>query len=135
MLNWILNKLAEKSEILNNYKISTKELIDKISTLNKLVDSLEMTIASNKTDTAKYIDKLHVTSHAIHRYRERHKGKGTDKEISDMLFKLLLEQLRSMDTLPDGEYVLKRGVVGVIVQDTLVTIIPKRSAVAVPKLR
>ncbi len=90
--------------------------------------------ATNKTLFTDFVSKLSATSHAIHRYRERHKGKGTDKEISKMLFNLLIQQLNATDRLQDGRPPLKKGLVGVIKDNTLVAILPTQT-VGAPKLK
>jgi len=97
------------------------------------IQRLTDTLANRKAVLTTTVDKLAVTSHAVHRYRERHKGKGSDEEISKMLYKCLLEQLATMDTLPDGTYDLRKNVKGIISNNTLVTVLPKRD-VGKPRL-
>ena len=97
------------------------------------IQKLEDVISAKKTKLSQTIDKISITSHAIHRYRERHKGKGTDEDIARMLYKCLLQQLATMDTLPDGEYVLRKNVKGRVINNTLVTVLPNRD-IGAPKL-
>ena len=98
------------------------------------IQRLEDVLAHKRTELASTIDKLYVTSHAIHRYRERHNGKGTDDDISTMLYKCMIQQLATTDTLMDGTYDLKRGLRGRIQNNTLVTILPKRD-IGAPRLK
>ena len=119
------------------YRDSTKAVKQTAETLKVMSIKLQHQedLASNtKTIFTDEVSKLAVTSHAIHRYRERHKGKGSDDEISRMLFKLLIKQLYTMDILPDGKYSLKKGLVGVIKGNTLVTVLPTQP-VGMPKLK
>lgn len=111
-----------------------EHLLSTIESLEANINKLEDVIATNKTTFTTEISKLAVTSHAIHRFRERHKGQGTDEDISKMLTKLLMQQLYTMDKLQDGQYTLKKGIVGVVKNNTLVTIIPTRDY-GKPKLK
>ncbi len=128
MFNKLLNKLCPSRAIVPALELAIANYVTDIEQQRKLIQKLEDIIANKKTIAATTVDKLSVSSHAIHRYRERHKGKGTDDDISKMLYKALLEQLASMDTLPDGKYPLRKGVIGVVKDNTLVTVLP-RSAV------
>jgi len=101
-------------------------LLEEAETSRVQIQKLQDVIANKKTKLATTVDKLSITAHAIHRYRQRHNGKGTDEDISKMLHKCLLNQLATTDKLQDGEYVLKKGVVGVVANNTLVTVLPTR---------
>lgn len=130
LLYWICSKFS--------FYTNLKSLVDQLHTQTVLdasrIATLEDIIAHRMTAKATTANKLSVTSHAIHRYRERHKGSGTDTEISKKLYKLLLQQLSTMDTLPDGEYILERNVRGIVQNNTLVTIVPKRD-IGKPRLK
>lgn len=116
----------------STYKLASAELA--LATQLKTIQRLEDIISNKKSQLSTTIDKLSITSHAIHRYRERHGGKGSDQDIERMLYKCLVQQLHCMDTLPDGTYDLRKNVKGVVSNNTLVTVLPHRQY-GKPKLR
>ena len=130
ILYWLCSKFS--------HYINLENIVDQLHVQTvrdtSRIASLEDIIANRMTAKATTANKLSVSSHAIHRYRERHKGSGTDTEISKKLYKLLLQQLATMDTLPDGEYILERNVRGIVQNNTLVTIVPKRD-IGKPRLK
>ena len=134
MFNKILNIICPSRKQAATLYQKLQEIEQINEQYRQRIQKLEDTIAAKKTTFATTIDKLSVTSHAIHRYRERHKGKGTDKDIERMLYKCLLQQLATMDTLPDGEYTLRKNVKGRVINNTLVTILPRRDNGS-PKLK
>jgi hypothetical protein len=119
--------------------------ISKLSAINEALEAiidhqkikitnLEDAIASNKTKFATEVSKLSITSHAVYRYRERCKGKGSDDDIYKLLMKYLVQQLHITDKLSDGKYTLSKGVTGQVVNNTLVTVLPNRD-IGRPKLK
>ena len=107
-------------------KLSTSTII--IDSLQTQIHSLENTLAKIKVNKATVIDKLSVTAHAVHRYRERHNDKGSDEEIYTMLYKALIKETQKLDTLPDGIYTLRKGVAYQVINFTLVTVLPGRAS-------
>ena len=134
MKNKLLYWLCSKFSLYTNLVDIVAQLHTQTSLDVNRITMLEDIIANRMTAQATTANKLSVSSHAIHRYRERHKGSGTDTEISKKLYKLLLQQLATMDTLPDGEYILERNVRGIVQNNTLVTVVPKRD-IGKPRLK
>lgn len=134
MWNKLLDFLCPARVQLDLMQSNTKRLIDAINEYSIKVSNLEGALTDKLTMFSKESNKLSVTSHAVHRYKERYKIKASDEDVSKELTKLLIQQLYTMDTLPDGKYTLKKGVVGVVKNNTLVTIIPKRDY-GKPKLK
>jgi len=134
MQNRLLYWFCSKFSLYTNLKSLVDQLSAKIVLNASRIATLEDIVANRMTAKATTANKISVSSHAIHRYRERHKGLGTDTEISKKLYKLLLQQLATMDTLPDGEYILERNVRGIVQNNTLVTIVPKRD-IGKPRLK
>jgi hypothetical protein len=134
MQNRLLYWFCSKFSLYTNLKSLVDQLSAKIVLNASRIATLEDIVANRMTAKATTANKISVSSHAIHRYRERHKGLGTDTEISKKLYKLLLQQLAAMDTLPDGEYILERNVRGIVQNNTLVTIVPKRD-IGKPRLK
>jgi len=111
------------------------ELEFKLQTLNNelrnqriQIQSLTDTLANKMTKASSGISKLAVSAHAVHRYKERHNAKGNSAEISKTLLKYLIEQMATMDTLPDGKYPLTKNVIGVVSNQTLVTVLPRNAS-------
>jgi len=134
MLNKLLDYLIPERVELRILIQSLDDMSKTVETQRIKIQKLEDTLSQQKTKYATEASKLAITSHAVHRYRERCGGTGTDDEIYKMLMKLLLQQLYTMDRLPDGGYDLKRGVRGTVVNNTLVTILPPRD-IGKPRLR
>ena len=115
-----------------------KKSLDEMVTLNQqqrhALQKLEDVVSRDKNATTTEVDKIVVPNHAIHRYRQRFDGKGTDDNIRMLLYKLVTRLLYTMDTLPDGDYTLSRGMTGRIIDSTLVTIFKSKSVNAVAGL-
>jgi len=93
------------------------------SKLHSKLQKLEDILADKKSSEATIYNELAVSAHAVHRYKERINNKLTNADVSKMLYKALIRQLYTMDTLQDGRYSLFKGVVGVVKDKTLVTVL------------
>jgi len=129
LLDWICPSRAKLEE----YEATLLICSARIKFHKENIQRLEDLLADKKNEATTTYNELSVSAHAIHRYRERCKGKGTDEEIRKYLYKGLIRQLATMDTLPNGHYTLYKGVTGRIENNTLVTVIPNRD-IGAPKL-
>lgn len=109
-------KLANKVRILQYALDSTTQKFTKLSTH----------LLNDKINIHSPIQGISVTDHAIHRYKERCGAKGTTDELRKQLYSKLIKLFATFDELPDGKYVLDKGVEGQIINNTLVTVLPKR---------
>ena len=125
MFNTLLDFICPARKALRAYKKLLDDSLDISAKLAAKLQRLEGVLAEKKSKLTTTIDSLHVTSHAIHRYRERHKGKGTDDDIRKMLYKALIRQLATMNSLPDGKYQIAKNIWGQVINNTLVTVLPK----------
>ena len=134
MINKLLDWLCPSRKQVVAYQSEAIGFINEIAFYKTTIQRLEDILAAKKNESTTTFEELSVSAHAIHRYRERCKGKGTDDEIRKYLYKGLIRQLATMDTLPNGHYTLYKGVTGRIENNTLVTVIPNRD-IGAPKLK
>lgn len=133
MIDRLLNWLCPSRAKLEGYEATTIICSARVKSHKEKIQRLEDLLADKKNGATTTYNELSVSAHAIYRYRERCKGKGTDEEIRKYLYKGLVRQLATMDTLPNGHYTLYKGVTGRIENNTLVTVIPNRD-IGAPKL-
>jgi len=127
MIEYIKNLIcpANKQVVTLNQAVKDIVYTNELSRLR--VQKLEDTLAQRKSDLTTTVDKMSVTNHSIFRYRERHNGQGSDEDIRKMLYKALLQQLTTTDTLQDGKISIRKGIYGVVKDHSLVTILPRHA--------
>lgn len=125
---FISKRLASLEDIIAIYAKDLEEANLTQSRLKSNVNALAETLAYIKVNKATPIDRLSVTAHAVHRYRERHKAKGTDAELYKELYKAVVRETANLDSIPNGVYTVRTGVALQVVDETVVTVLPKRAA-------
>ena len=124
-LAFICNK-AKYVNIIQSLEIKLAEIKQEYTTLHKRTQQLEDMLA-NKNVAAITAQTLYVTEHALSRYRQRIGFSGSDDELRRMIYKLTIRHLATMDKLQDGEYVINNKAAVRVKDNTVCTVIPKRS--------
>lgn len=114
-------------------KESIKDLKEELDDSKKMCQRFE-DLLTDKNAQCTQAQALHITDHAIHRYRERGGFKGTDDELRKKIYKLLARHLLRMDKLSDGEYDLDKNVVCRVKDNTAVTCMRRRGSTGNRKL-
>lgn len=129
MLDSVINYFCKCTSQLNEtkkVKQQFEELQENYNTLFKRTQQLEDMLA-NKNVAAITAQTLYVTEHALSRYRQRIGFNGSDDELRKMIYKLTLRHLATMDKLPDGEYQLNNKAAVRVKDNTVCTVIPRRT--------
>ncbi len=125
-------------EKVKNYFCSTKELVgyyekvivNKNTHIKKVEAQLKTqkevsqryeNLLANRNGTEIQAQAIHVSQHAIYRYKERLGSKDTDEQIRQRIYKLLLQNLKVMDKLTDGTYPLDQNMVCRVRDNTVAT--------------
>lgn len=124
-LAFICNR-AKYVSIIQSLEIELSELEEKHVNLSKRTQQLEDMLA-NKNVAAITAQTLYVTEHALSRYRQRIGFNGSDDELRKMIYKLTIRHLATMDKLQDGEYTINNKAAVRVKDNTVCTVIPKRS--------
>ena len=94
-----------------------------LSTLSSANQRLEDLLANRNAKDIK-AQQIHITDHAIHRYRKRIGFSGSNDELRRMVYKQLLRHMASMDSLPDGHYKINDKAAARVKDNTVATIVP-----------
>ena len=75
--------------------------------------------------------RIYVTDHAVHQYisrvpKARQKDLGSQEDIRQKIYKLVVRHLLVTDKLTDGSYDIDRNMVARIKDNTVVTCLPRR---------
>jgi len=130
----LIDKLIMANQHISDNLIEIDNLTSKLNNktnnlvaMTGIMDKLESIIAKENTSLVLEATKLHISDHAIHRYKQRilkehSQYNDPDEAIRQQLYKLLLRHLACTDKLSDGRYDLNRNVVCKVKDNTMVTV-------------
>ena len=122
LLEKIQHFVVPELETLQNNII---QLTEDLESSQKMCQRFE-DLLTDKNAKCTQAQALHITDHAIHRYKERGGFKGTDDELRKKIYKLLARHLLYMDELSDGDYDLDKNIICRVKDNTAITCMKRR---------
>jgi regulator of replication initiation timing len=122
LMPW-LKKIEELEDLVETKTSTIMFLVETNQELTQKIEELTTTLSEELAGKQTEAGKISITQHAIHRYRERCNGIGTDDDIRKFLLKGILKHLGATDTLSDGKYSISKGIIAIIQDNSVVTVI------------
>lgn len=112
---------------LRKQKLQILQLAQDLAASKRMCQRFE-DLLTNKNASCTEAQRIFITDHAIHRYKERGGFTGTNEDLRKKMYKLLARHLLVLDKLADGEYDLDKNIVCRVKDNTAVTCMTRRGS-------